>query len=146
MNKQISESESLPMPRNSPKQTKASRENGAKSKGPKSKTGKSKAAQNSVKDGVFSRGVVIEPLGEKREDLESVKKWFWDFFQPSNSVEQMLVSDFVENWWRRERVRREEELELQNRLELFQLEDDLRRSDKVERLRLRFAVLFRTMR
>ena len=58
----------------------------------------------------------------------------------------MLDSDFVENWWRRERVRREEELELQNRLELFQLEDDLRRSDKVERLRLRFAVLFRTMR
>ena len=107
------------MPRNSPKQTKASRENGAKSKGPKSKTGKSKAAQNSVKDGVFSRGVVIERLGEKREDLESVKKWFWDFFQPSNSVEQMLVSDFVENWWRRERVRREEEPELQNRLELF---------------------------
>jgi len=146
MNKQISESESLPMPRNSPKQTKASRENGAKSKGPKSKTGKSKAAQNSVKDGVFSRGVVIERLGEKREDLESVKEWLWDFFQPSNSVEQMLVSDFVENWWRRERVRREEELELQNRLELFQLEDDLRRSDKVERLRLRFAVLFRTMR
>jgi len=123
--------------------TQASRGNGAKSKGPNSKAGKSKSAKNALKDGVFSRGVVIETLGEKREDFEKAKKSFWDFFQPSNSLEEMLVWDFVDNWWRRERVRRAEELELQNRLELGQLKDDLRRSDEVERLRLRFAVLFR---
>jgi hypothetical protein len=131
------------MRRNSFNQTKASRGNGAKSKGPNSKAGKRKSAKNALKDGVFSRGVVIENLGEKQEEFDKVKKLFWNFFRPSNSLEDVLVSDFVENWWRRERVRRAEELELQNRLELDQLKHDLSRSDEVERLRLRFAVLFR---
>ena len=128
------------MSSNPSKQSKSSRK--SKSPGPKSKAGKQQSAQNAVKDGAFSRGIVIERLGERRADFEHAKQMFWGFFQPSNPLEEMLVSDFVENWWRRERVRRAEEEELHNRLKLDQIKNDLKRSDEVEELRLRFAVLF----
>jgi hypothetical protein len=131
------------MRKNSPKQNQASRANGAKSKGPKSAAGKEKAAQNAVRDGAFSRQVVIEQLGEKPIDFEKSKKLLWDFFQPTNTVEEMLVQDYVENWWRRERIRRAEAEELRNRLTVLYLRNYLRRTDEVEKLRSRFLVLGR---
>jgi hypothetical protein len=119
---------------NSPKQTKASRANGSKSKGPKSQAGKSKAAQNAIQDGVFARQIVIEQLGEKQAEFEKTKKLLWDFFQSSNTVEEMLVSDYVENWWRRERIRRSEAIELRNRLAALNLRSQFEAEDKVEAL------------
>ena len=114
---------------NSPKQSKASRKNGSKSKGPKSPTGKKKASQNAIQDGVFSRQVIIEKLGEEKAEFEALKKRLQAFFQPSNVVEEMLVADFIENWWRRERIRRAEAVELRNRLACLSMRNNLRRID-----------------
>lgn len=70
----------------------------SKSKGPESKAGRSKAAQNAIQDGVFARQIVIERLGEKQAQFEQTKECLWDFGRPSNPVEEMLVSGYVENW------------------------------------------------
>jgi hypothetical protein len=98
-----------------PKQAEASRAKGSKSKGPKSVAGKSKVAQNATRDGLFSRQVVIEQLGEKEADFENVKRRMRDVLQPTNAVEEMLVQDFIENWWGRERIRSAEATELRTR-------------------------------
>src|SRR6202521_5106549 len=102
---------------NSPKQTQASRENGAKSKGVKSPRGKNRVRRNALKDGLFSKDIVIESVGERKEDFERLKKEMWDLFQPASALEEMLVADIVENWWRRQRVRRAESADLKNRLD-----------------------------
>ena len=127
---------------NSPKQTKASRRNGAKTEGPKSKEGKSTSAQNAIQDGLFSRQVVIQQLGEQQEDYDEAKKLLWQFLKPSNILEEMLATDYMENWWRRERIRRAEREELEFRLDSLQMKSNLRRSDEVTALRSRFWVLF----
>ena len=128
---------------NSPKQTKASRANGSKSRGPKSRTGKKRVSQNAIRDGIFSRQVVIPELGETGEKFEHCRRLFLTFFNPLNPVERMLVDDFVENWWRRERTRRAETVELRNRLTSLSMRNELRRDDEVEKLRSRFLVLCR---
>lgn len=127
---------------NSQKQTKASRRNGAKTEGPKSKEGKSKSAQNAIQDGLFSRQVVIQQLGEQQEDYDKAKKSLWQLLKPSNILEEMLATDYMENWWRRERIRRAEREELKFRLDSLQMKSNLRRSDEVTALRSRFWVLF----
>jgi hypothetical protein len=127
---------------NSPKQTKASRHNGSKSIGPKSQAGKKKAAQNAIQAGLFSRQVVIEQLGEKHAKFERIQNLVREVLRPSNTVEEILVADFTENWWRRERIRRAETSELKNRLAWLDMRNDLRRDDEVEALRSRFFVLF----
>ena len=127
---------------NSPKQTKASRRNGSNSKGPKSHKGKARASQNAVKDGVFSRQVVIPQLGEEKTAFEAVKKRVWDEMRPAGVLEEMLVSDYVENWWRRERVRRAEQLDLETRTEVHHIRNRIEREDEVEKLKARFLVLY----
>jgi hypothetical protein len=128
--------------RNSPKQTQASRKNGSNSKGPQSAAGKKTAAQNAIHDGLFSRQVVIEQLGEQKKDFENIKNTLWEFFRPASALEELLVADFVENWWRRERIRRAEAVELRNRLETLAMRGDLRRADEVKKIRSRFLVLY----
>jgi hypothetical protein len=126
----------------SPKQSEASRANGSKSKGPKSVAGKSKVAQNATREGLFSRQVVIEQLGEKQSDFDDIKEQLWDVLQPTNALEEMLVQDFLENWWRRERIRRAETAELRTRAGFLDLRTMLNDKDQVEKLRFRFLVLY----
>ena len=127
----------------SPKQTKASRTNGTNSKGPKSREGKARASQNAVKDGVFSRQVVIPQLGEEKTAFEAVKKRVWDELRPAGILEEMLVSDYVENWWRRERIRRAEQLDLETRAEVHAIRKQVEQEDEVEKLKTRFWVLYK---
>jgi hypothetical protein len=127
---------------NSPKQTKASRQNGSKSIGPSSQAGKKKAAQNAIQDGLFSRQVVIEQLGEKQAKFERMQKLVRKILRPLNTIEEMLAADVIENWWRRERMRRAETSELENRLAWLDMRHELRREDEIEALRSRFCVLF----
>jgi hypothetical protein len=101
---------------NTPKQTEASRANGSNSTGPKSAEGKQKARLNAVKDGLFSKALVIERLGEQQEDFDNIKDAVWDSFQPVGILEEMLVADYLENWWRRQRVRRAGSADLESRL------------------------------
>jgi hypothetical protein len=129
---------------NSPKQTQASRENGAKSKGVKSPWGKNRVRLNALKDGLFSKDIVIKSAGERKEDFERLKKEMWDLFQPASALEEMLVADIVENWWRRQRVRRAESADLKNRLDTSWIRDKLRSSDEVESLKATFFDLLRS--
>ena len=126
----------------SPKQAEASRANGAKSKGPKSVTGKNKAAQNATQDGLFSRQVVIEQLGEQQAHFQSIKRRIWDVLKPTNVVEETLVQDFIESWWRRQRIRRAETAELRTRAGLLDWRTRLDNEDHLERLRFRFDQLY----
>jgi hypothetical protein len=119
------------MRKNSQKQTEASRINGAKGKGPKSSMGKDRVRLNALKDGLFSKNIVIKSLGERKEDFERLKKETWDFFQPASAFGEMLVADIVENRWRRQRVRRAESADMKNRLDTLWIRDELRRSDEV---------------
>jgi len=126
---------------NSPKQTEASRANGSRSKGPNSAHGKQRVRLNAVKDGLFSKELVIESAGEQQEDFDKLKAAVWDFFQPANLLEEMLVADFVENWWRRQRIRRLESAELKNRIETLAIRRLLQCSDEVEVLKVQFLTL-----
>jgi hypothetical protein len=124
------------------KQRQASSVNGRKSHGPSSQAGKQKAAQNSVHDGIFSRRVVIEELGETPEDFERVKRAHFDSLQPCNALEEQFVMDMAENAYLRERVRYAAELATRNRLDTFQRENELKRADKLDKFRNRFLVEF----
>src|SRR5438874_13305992 len=54
----------------------------------------------------------------------------------------MLVQDFIENWWRRERIRRAETAELRTRAGFLDLRTMLNDEDHVEKLRFRFLLLY----
>ncbi len=90
----------------------ASRINGAKSKGPTSQKGKNRAKLNALKDGIFSSQVIVTAIGERAEDFEKLQKRVLDYFKPANIVEEMLVVDLVENWWRRQRIKRVESADI----------------------------------
>lgn len=105
------------MRNNSEKQTAASRTNGGKSHGPTSAEGKYRSRLSALKNGLFSKDIVVAAAGERIEDYESFKTVVWDSVQPDGAVEEMLTDDLVTNWWRRQRVRRSESAELKSRLE-----------------------------
>jgi hypothetical protein len=124
------------------KQRQASSINGRKSHGPTSLVGKQKAAQNSVRDGIFSRKVANEALGETHEAFDRLRRAHFDSLEPCGPLEEQFVSDFAENCFLRERVRRAEELERRNRLDTFQLENELKRADQLDKFRDRFLAEF----
>jgi len=128
------------MRNNSKKQTAASRTNGGKSIGPKSADGKQKSRLNALKDGVFSKEVVVTAAGERVKDYEKFEAWVWDSVQPDGAIEEILTNDVVANWWRRQRVRRCEAAELQNRFENLKAHDSYLRSDQIEPLKIRFCL------
>lgn len=125
---------------NSSKKAKASQKNGSKSKGPKTEEGKTQSSQNAIQDGLFARQVVIERLGEREKDFDELKKQLFATLQPLNTLEQMLVMDFAENWWRRERIRRAEAIELRNRYETARLRRKLDAAAQVEELNERLLL------
>jgi len=126
--------------KNSKKQTAASRANGAKSKGPESADGKQKSRLNALKDGFFSRNVVVTAAGERVKEYERFKAWVWDSVHPDGAFEEILANDVVENWWRRRRVRCCESAELQHRLENLKTHDLYLRCDETEPLKVRFQL------
>ena len=71
-----------------------------------------------------------------------MKERIWDLLQPTNALEEMLVQDFIENWWRRERIRRAETAELRTRAGFLDLRTMLNDEDHVEKLRFRFLLLY----
>ena len=120
------------------RQRQASFTNGGKSHGPTSMEGKQKAAQNAVRDGIFSRQIVIEELGETHEEFDRLRTTLFECIRPHGALEEQMAMDFTENMFLRERVRRAAEQEIVNRLETLQLESELRQSDQLEKLRHQF--------
>jgi len=127
---------------NSSKQTEASRKNGLKSNGPKSISGKNKIRLNALKDGLFSEEIVIESAGERLEDFEQLMKQMWNHYQPADPMEEILVTDIVDNHWRRLRVRHCETTELNSRIKTQEIRDQLERVETVEKLKTEFLGRF----
>jgi hypothetical protein len=119
---------------------KANRKNALKSTGPKSADGKQKSRLNAQKDGLFSKEVVVTAAGERVKDFARFKAWVWDSVQPEDAIQEILTSDLVDNWWRRQRVRRCQSAELQNRLTNIKIHDYYLRSDEIEPMKIRFQL------
>jgi hypothetical protein len=81
---------------------------------PTSAEEKKKVRLNALKNGFFSKDIVVTAAGERDEDYESFKAAVWDSVQPDDALLEILTDDPVVNWWRRQRVRRSESTELNN--------------------------------
>jgi hypothetical protein len=127
--------------KNSEKQSAASVTNGNKSLGPTSPEGKEQSKLNALKNGLFSRDIVVAAAGEVVEDFELLKEAVFGSVQPGDAVDVMLAEDLVENWWRRQRVRRSQTAELNSRLENLKMHQRFLLSDEIEALKLRFVLL-----
>jgi hypothetical protein len=68
--------------------------------------GKSVVPLNALKDGLFSKELVLKQAGERQEDFDKLKNEFWDCIKPENAIEERAVVDAVHNRWWMERVRR----------------------------------------
>jgi hypothetical protein len=121
----------------SKKKIAANRANAAKSTGPKSATGKQHSRLNALKDGLYSKELVVTAIGESAEEFERIHNWVWNSVQPEDALEAIYTEDVVQNWWRRQRVRRSESAEIQNRAETKETYDTYLH-DEVESLKLRF--------
>jgi len=130
------------MAKKSKKKAKASRANGSKGKGPVTPEGKEAVRFNALKDGLFTKELIVAAAGEQKEDFERLKDEMWKFFEPENPFEEMLVIDIIENRWRLQRVRRAESISLQKRLELISrsnwMSDLLKTSDRIQTLKAKF--------
>jgi hypothetical protein len=85
-----------------PKQTAASRANGARSKGPITPNGKASSSRNSTRHGLFAQTIVLE-----REDMAQFLQLFEDLseeHQPQTRTENMLVETLAASIWRRDRI------------------------------------------
>ena len=85
-----------------PKQTEASRANGAKSKGPVTPQGKINSSRNSTRHGMFADTIVLE-AEEKSQFLELLDDLFEEH-QPRTRTETMLVETIAAARWRQERI------------------------------------------
>jgi len=122
----------------SKKRSEASKRNGAKSKRP-NETGKTKL--NAVADGLFATSMVIESLGEKREDFEALELQFRSGIQPANGFEENLIHDLVASCWKKRRLERVETAEIQRALLEIKLGEDMSRQAELSALISSFELL-----
>ena len=85
-----------------PKQTEASRANGAKSKGPITPEGKRNSSRNSTRHGLLAETIVLEAelAGRFLELLDSLI----EEHQPRTPTEAMLVDTIAAARWRQDRI------------------------------------------
>jgi hypothetical protein len=89
-----------------PAQHAANIQNSRLSTGPNTASGKAASSQNARKHGLTSKQVVIK--GENIEEFEDLKRSLYADHKPANSIEQLLVNEIAENYWRLMRARRAE--------------------------------------
>jgi hypothetical protein len=85
-----------------PKQTEASRANGAKSKGPVTPQGKINSSRNSTRHGMFADTIVLE--AEDREPFLQLLVELFEEHQPRTRTEVMLVETLAAARWRQDRI------------------------------------------
>lgn len=85
-----------------PKQTEASRANGARSKGPVTAQGKRNSSRNSIRHGLLAETIVLEAEKEG-EFLEFLEELFEEH-QPQTPTEAMLVDTIAAASWRQSRI------------------------------------------
>ncbi len=80
----------------------AGRRNGALGKGKKSEESRLKCAMNSVRHGLTAKAIVLS--NESKEGFESLRKAYYDRFQPADEVESDIVEDMISARWRLRRA------------------------------------------
>jgi hypothetical protein len=85
-----------------PKQTQASRANGAKSKGPVTPQGKLNSSRNSTRHGMFADTIVLE--AEERSQFLQLLDELFEEHQPRTRTETMLVETIAAARWRQDRI------------------------------------------
>jgi len=88
------------------KQIEANRRNAQRSTGPKTPEGKARSALNALQHGIRSSLAVIP--GESREEFETLYDAIRDDFQPTDSMEEILVRQIASAEWRLQRMQRAE--------------------------------------
>jgi hypothetical protein len=100
------------------------------STGPKSAQGKTISSRNSQKHGLTASQVVIK--GENIEEFEDLKRSLYKDHEPANTMEQLLVNEIAENYWRLMRARRLETEALDREFE-GAFSGDSKELDKIRR-------------
>lgn len=82
------------------------RANAQHSTGPKSIVGKLRSSQNSFQHGLYSKQLILP--GEDAAEFDHLRSTLRDEHQPANTVEEILVDELAQHFWR---IRRFRELE-----------------------------------
>ncbi len=88
-------------------QIRANRENAKRSTGPRSEAGKENCKLNALKHGLASRDFVLGPE-EKFEEYEALQAQLRLDHQPATQIEEILVEEIAQSWWRLQRARQHE--------------------------------------
>ena len=90
----------------SPRQLAANRRNAKSSTGPRTPQGRAISKMNAMKHGILSRQVLVRSMAlqENETDLNALYQRFWEEFQPSGPLEEMLVDQIVTAHWRLRRA------------------------------------------
>jgi hypothetical protein len=87
------------------------------STGPRTLRGKERSSQNSLKQGIFSKAVVLK--SESKADFEELHNGLRDSFQPVGAFEEGLVEMLAVTRWRQRRLLIAEAAEVQVSMEPF---------------------------
>jgi len=96
----------------------ANRANAQRSSGPKTSEGKEKSKLNAVKHGLTARyfPALIQAGSAESEEFETVRTELYDFYQPADAIEELLVEKLAVEYLRYPRlVEREQVLCAHNR-------------------------------
>ncbi len=88
-------------------QIRANRENAQRSTGPRSAAGIENCKNNALKHGLAARKFVVAP-DEKAEDYLALQDQLRQDHQPATQIEEILVEEIAQNWWRVQRARQHE--------------------------------------
>ncbi len=89
----------------------ANRANAQHSTGPKSVIGKLRSSQNSFQHGLYSKQLVLPD--EDPAEFDHLRATLRDEHQPANTVEEILVDELAQHFWRMRRFRELEARSLQ---------------------------------
>src|ERR1035441_8805580 len=73
----------------------ANRKNALKSPGPTTPRGKSYSRNNALKDGLFSKEVVVTAAGERVENFKRFEAWVWDSRSEEHTSELQSLRHLV---------------------------------------------------
>ena len=86
-----------------PTRSEINRANAQHSTGPRTEAGKARAAQNSFRHGLFSKQLILP--GENPYEFDALRSALRAEHHPYNTVEEILVDELAQAFWRIRRVR-----------------------------------------
>ena len=87
------------------------RANSQHSTGPTSARGKARSSQNSFKHGLYSQSLILPD--EDPAEFDHLRSTLRDEHQPTNTIEEILVDELAQHFWRMRRFRELEARALQ---------------------------------